>query len=87
MTELDIKKSSLTQAINQLTEVNAIIPQTIVDQSTGEIKTLKGEYIINPEMFWKGDLKKRKDLIVTFQSSYEDPNLSPEPPEYLKPRL
>ena len=86
MNELDIKKSSLTQAINQLTEVNAIIPETIVDQSTGEIKNLKGEYTINPEMFWKGDLKKRKDLIVTFQSSCEDKDLFPEPPEYLKSR-
>lgn len=68
MTELDIKKSSLTQAINQLIEVNALYPETTVDKSTGEIKTLRGEYTINPEMFWKGDLKKRKDLIITFQS-------------------
>lgn len=51
MTELDIKKSSLTQAINQLIEVNALYPETTVDKSTGEIKTLRGEYTINPEMF------------------------------------
>ncbi len=68
MAELDIKKSTLTQSINQLVEVHALYPESTVDKTTGEIKTLRGEYTINPEMFWKGDLKKRKDLIVTFQS-------------------
>ena len=82
MEELGIKKSSFTQALNQLIENKALFQETVVNSSTGEIKPVKGDYTINPEMFWKGDLKKRKDLIITFQSSYEDPSLSQDPPKY-----
>ena len=42
----------------------------VLDKNTGEItnEEIKGEYRINPDMFWKGDLKKRKELRVTFEA-------------------
>lgn len=51
MEELGIKKSSFTQALNQLIENKALFQETIVNSSTGEIKPIKGDYTINPEMF------------------------------------
>lgn len=76
MKELDISRSSLTQSINHLVEAGAIHQKTIesVNQETGEItiETIRGEYLIAPEMFWKGDLKKRSELKVTFEVSYNE---------------
>lgn len=67
-TELALCKSQFTRSIAELTKKNVLIPKTIVDKKTGEIKTLKGCYLVNPEMFWKGDLKKRSELRITFES-------------------
>ena len=70
MTKLDLSKSSFTRALNDLVDNNALFKCYEVDEDTGEItdKEIKGEFTINPEMFWKGDLKKRKELRVTFTS-------------------
>jgi hypothetical protein len=35
-------------------------------------KEIKGEYVINPEMFWKGSLKDRAELRVKFEAVYKD---------------
>ena len=70
MAALNISRSALTQAITQLVNSGAILQKYLVDQETGEItdKPIRGEYQIDPEMFWKGDIKKRNELVVTFSS-------------------
>ena len=74
--ELQISSSSLVKAINQLLENKAIAPvyKKVVNQETGEEVLIpkRGKYKINPEMFWKGDLRKRSELIITFSSKTED---------------
>ena len=67
-TTLDICKSQFTKSITELINKNVLWQRTVLDKSTGELKPLKGCYTINPEMFWKGDLKTRRDLRVTFES-------------------
>lgn len=56
--ELGMSRSLFTKAITDLVENKAIskVTEPIVDKDTGEIipnkvKEIKGEYIINPEMF------------------------------------
>lgn len=72
MRTLGISEVSMYAAIKQLAECGAIKRVFHVDKSTGEQLELKGEYIVNPEMFWKGDLSKRKHLTITFQSDPVD---------------
>lgn len=72
MDELGIKPQSLSRAIRELTDNNAVSKDYYIDRATGEQKFRKGEYVINPQMFWKGDLKKRKELIVEFKAVYDD---------------
>lgn len=86
MDAIGIKKSALTQALNQLVESGAVEPRYRVDESgnpiykvdkeTGEqtLDIVKGDYRISPEMFWKGELKKRTELKVTFEAKYMDDN-------------
>lgn len=69
---LGIAQSALSRAIKELLLVGAITRVTHLDKNTGEIIARKGEYIINPEMFWKGELKKRKQLVVEFRAVYDD---------------
>jgi hypothetical protein len=42
------------------------------DKETGELIPIRGEYRISPEMFWKGELKKRTELKVTIETKYSD---------------
>lgn len=65
---LEISEVALYQALKQLLEVGAIKRVYYVDKKTGEQIEMKGEYLINPEMFWKGELTKRKELTVIFKS-------------------
>lgn len=63
---LHISKSTLSQSIAQLIKLEVISPVKKIDIKTGEEVDSKNTYLINPQMFWKGELKKRKELIVTF---------------------
>lgn len=75
--ELGLSSATFTRALKDLIDNNALSKVYLkeVNEDTGEIiKTteLKGQYMINPEMFWKGELRKRKTLKVTFKSEPED---------------
>lgn len=72
MKRAKISRAGLYKALAQLEEVGAIAPVVDVDESTGEQERAKGEYMINPEMYWKGELSKRRKLIVTFRSINDD---------------
>ena len=75
MTELNLSKSVFTRALNELLENGALFPKVLVtkNEDGSETKTeIKGEYIVNPEMFWKGDLKKRRQLTIIMKSELED---------------
>lgn len=52
MEELEISNSAITKAINELVKKDVLRPCVLINRDTGEIiKTLKGQYIINPTMF------------------------------------
>ena len=79
MEELNMSKSTFTRALNDLIENKALFKtySTPIDEETGELlenqkKEIKGEYVINPEMFWKGSLKDRTELRVKFEAVYKD---------------
>jgi predicted transcriptional regulator len=69
-TDLQISKSQITRSVSELVEKEVLLPRTEVNKDTGEERILKGCYTINPTMFWKGDLKKRTELKVTFETTY-----------------
>lgn len=71
-----ITKSAVTRALKELMEAGAITQVYRVNKETGEQVLMRGEYMINPQMFWKGDLKKRKKLIVEFRAEYDDDPVS-----------
>lgn len=68
--DLKISRAAFSMAINQLVEVKALSKIYGADKNTGEQYELKGEYMMNPEMLWKGDKDKRKELKVTFEAIY-----------------
>lgn len=70
--DMEISKSAFTKAIKQLVDVRAISEVYRTNKQTGEQVKLKGEYMINPEMLWKGDKDKRTELIIEFKAIYED---------------
>lgn len=72
MESIGIKKSAFTQALNQLVESGALEIKYKTDKDTGELIPVRGEYRISPEMFWKGELKKRTELKVTIETKYTD---------------
>ena len=72
MEELHISSQALSRAVRELVSVEAISKNYIINRETGEQRERKGEYLINPEMFWKGELKKRRQLVVEFRSVYDD---------------
>ena len=72
MESIGIKKSAFTQALNQLVESGALELKYKTDKETGELIPIRGEYRISPEMFWKGELKKRTELKVTIETKYSD---------------
>lgn len=75
--QLKLSPATFTRALNDLIE-NDVLRKVFlkeVDEETGEVFStteLKGQYMINPEMFWKGELKKRKTLSVVFKSTPEE---------------
>lgn len=68
--KLGISRCAFYKAINQLAEAGAISKVHYIDEKTGEEKESQGDFLINPEMLWKGDRNKRKELIVTFKAIY-----------------
>ena len=79
MEELNMSKSTFTRALNDLIENKALFKtySTPIDEETGELledqkKEIKGEYVINPEMFWKGSLKDRAALRVKFETVFDE---------------
>lgn len=78
MESIGIKKSAFTQALNQLVESGALEVKYKTDKDTGELIPVRGEYRISPEMFWKGELKKRTELKVTIETKYTDELTSDE---------
>lgn len=69
---LEISRVTFYSALNILIENNAVKKDIRVDKNTGEQISIKDYYMINPEMFWRGDLKKRKEFKVTFESCIDD---------------
>lgn len=67
---LGISRGAFLQAIAQLNECRVLTKVYSVNKDTGEEYELRGEYMINPEMLWKGDKEKRKELKVTFEAVY-----------------
>lgn len=68
---LGISRVGLYKALNQLLSVGAIAKVYDTNTATGEVSEARGEYMINPEMFWRGELSKRGELIVEFKSIYD----------------
>ena len=67
-----ISKPALSRAIRELVVAGAIAKTYLTNGQTGEQMEIKGEYMINPEMFWKGDQSTRKQLVVEFRAVYDD---------------
>ena len=70
LSTLGISRSAFALAINQLVEAKALSKVYETNEETGEQIEVRGEYFINPEMLWKGDKEKRKELKVTFEAIY-----------------
>lgn len=68
---IGIKQPALSRSLKELVESGAVMKLYDTDRATGEQKERRGEYSINPQMFWKGELSKRKELIVEFRAVYE----------------
>lgn len=66
--ELGISEVGYYKSMKQMIDSDILRKAYRVDKKTGEQIEKKGEYIINPDMFWKGELNKRKELKVTFES-------------------
>ena len=68
ISELDISPSAFTKALNDLVDNKALFPKCIktINKGVEETKVVRGEYIINASMFWKGELSKRTGLKVIF---------------------
>lgn len=91
MDQLNITKSTLTQSIKQLVASGALKSKTkiVKDENgvpivkDGEIQKapIRGEYMVNPSMFWKGSLKKRKNFKIIFESDYDTTGLTEKVPE------
>lgn len=87
MDALHISSPALSRAISELVSKGVIAKVTKTDKNTGEVKEYKGRYMINPQMFWKGELDKRKELLVTFSTTYiEDPITNKYSPEDVPPK-
>ena len=70
ITKLGISRCAFYKAIAQLVEVNAISKVYYINKDTGEETESAGDFYINPEMLWKGDKNKRKELTVIFKATY-----------------
>lgn len=78
MESVGISSSALSRAISVLESKGAIARHRYVNKRTGEFIESKCSYVINPEMFWKGDMKSRKKLVVSFRAIYSDDDALPE---------
>lgn len=78
MEDVGIGNSALSRALAVLESKRAIAKTVDIDEKTNKEITNRGEYFINPEMFWKGDLSKRSKLIVSFQAVYGTDEISGE---------
>lgn len=58
LTELNLSRSSLSTAMSALVEKKVIAP--LVDN---EGKKRNGHYVLNPVMFWYGDLYRRRSAV------------------------
>lgn len=67
---LGISRGAFIAAIKQLNELGVLTKVYYTDKQTGEQLESRGEYMMNPEMLWKGDKEKRKELKVTFETIY-----------------
>lgn len=74
LSSLGISAQALSRSLRELVQADAISKSYSFNKATGEQVERKGEYVINPKMFWKGDLKTRKKLIVEFRAEYDDPD-------------
>ena len=75
-------RAALYKALAKLISVGAIAPVVETDTDTGEIEKAQGEFVVNPEMFWKGELSKRHKLIVSFKTENEDLKYDNNPAGY-----
>lgn len=78
MDAVGISGSALSRAISVLESKGAIARHRYVNKRTGEYIESKCSYVINPEMFWKGDMKSRKKLVVSFRAIYSDDDPLPD---------
>ena len=69
--DLGISRGAFIAAIKQLNDLGVLTKVYYTDKQTGEQIESRGEYMMNPEMVWKGDREKRKELKVTFEAIYE----------------
>lgn len=66
MMKLNLSRAGLYKAIKYLEKVSAV---TSVEYEGA----VGGQYMINPQMFWKGDKNMRSDLMVSFCRIINDP--------------
>lgn len=78
MDSVGISGSALSRAVSVLESKGAIAKHRYVNKRTGEYVESKCSYVINPEMFWKGDMKSRNRLVVTFKAIYSDDEPVPD---------
>ena len=75
MSTLGICSQAVSRALKELVDVGALSRVYFVDKRTGEERVRKGEYTVNPQMFWKGDFRTRKKLTVEFKAEYDNDGL------------
>lgn len=68
---LGISRAGFYNAINQLVDVK-VLSRVYYTNRNGEKVESQGDFLINPEMLWKGDKEKRKELKVTFEAVYSN---------------
>jgi len=62
-----LSRTGLYKALKHLEKMKAIAPIKDYDDDNAG-----GEYMINPQMFWKGEKDLRRNLIVTFKAAIND---------------
>ena len=75
MRTIGINKSSLSRSIKELISLGVLRCTENTDMDTGEVTVSKGDYYINPIMFWKGESSRRKKLINRLRERPNDESL------------
>lgn len=70
--ELCVSEVAFYKSLKQLLDQEVLYKVYKTDPDTGEQIEMKGEFFINPDMFWKGELNKRKELRVIFEAPIDD---------------